>query len=104
MHRAFAAQAAAQPAACCLSTDDASLSYAEVAAAADALAARLAAAGAGVGAPVGIMLERGCGVVITMLAALQAGAAYVALDTSYPADRRVVGVPEQACRADRERL
>ena len=87
VHQAFESQAAACPAARCLCTDDASMSYGDVASASAALAARLTEAGAGPGAPVGIMLDRGFGMVVAMLAALRAGAAYVGLDPSFPAAR-----------------
>ncbi|MGX7829145.1 non-ribosomal peptide synthetase [Actinokineospora sp. 24-640] len=66
---------------------DRRLTYAELDRAAESLAQRLIHAGAAVGAPVGIHLERGLDWVVAALAALKAGAAYLPLDPDYPADR-----------------
>ena len=63
------------------------LSYADVASRVDALAGRLAAAGARAGTIVGLSLDRSIELPIAMLAVLRAGAAYLPLDPDYPADR-----------------
>ncbi|QOC93358.1 non-ribosomal peptide synthetase [Micromonospora craniellae] len=61
--------------------------YAELLAAADAVAATLRRAGVGRGDMVGVCCRRSTDLVVGMLGALRAGAAYVPLDPNYPADR-----------------
>ncbi len=61
--------------------------YRELNAQADALAARLQAAGVRAGDFVGIFMSKSVELYAGMLAVLKAGAAYVPLDLSYPADR-----------------
>ncbi|RDS83646.1 amino acid adenylation domain-containing protein [Dyella monticola] len=63
------------------------LSYAELDARADRVAAGLIAAGVGVGAPVALLLERSPEALIAILGILKAGAAYLPLDPSYPPER-----------------
>ncbi|MEW5926454.1 MAG: amino acid adenylation domain-containing protein [Gemmatimonadota bacterium] len=63
------------------------LTFAELERRADALARRLAGAGVGVDGRVGLLLERGAETVVAVLGILRAGAAYVALDPSYPDER-----------------
>ena len=63
------------------------LTYAELDAAADQLARRLRARGAGPGRPVALALERSVDLPVAILAALKAGAAYVPIDPAYPAAR-----------------
>ena len=67
--------------------DGAALSYGEVEARASALAARLRGLGAGPGRPVALALDRSPALVVGMLAALRAGAAYLPLDPSHPPAR-----------------
>jgi amino acid adenylation domain-containing protein len=62
--------------------------YAEVAAAASDLAARLAAAGVAPGDRVGIMAARRAGGPVAILAVLWCGAAYVPVDPGWPSARR----------------
>ncbi|MGL4308871.1 MAG: amino acid adenylation domain-containing protein [Paracoccaceae bacterium] len=64
-----------------------SLSYAEVDAATDALAAELALRGITAGGYVGIAAANGVDAVLGMLATLKAGAAYVPLPAYYPEER-----------------
>ncbi|WP_129661312.1 amino acid adenylation domain-containing protein [Rothia halotolerans] len=64
-----------------------SLTYRELADAVDALAARLAGRGVGRESAVAIALPRGCDLLVSMLAVLRAGAAYVPLDLDHPAAR-----------------
>lgn len=61
--------------------------YAELNARANRLARHLLALGAAPGRPVAMLLERGAAAVGTILAALKAGAGYLALDPGYPARR-----------------
>ena len=63
------------------------LSYAALNAQANRLARHLRAQGAGPGATVAIAAERSPSLVVGLLAVLKAGAAYVPVDPSYPADR-----------------
>lgn len=62
-------------------------SYAELDAAANRLAHRLRALGAGAGEIVGISLERSADAVLALLAVLKSGAGYVMLDPAYPRER-----------------
>ncbi|SOD02868.1 amino acid adenylation domain-containing protein, partial [bacterium JGI 053] len=87
MHRLFAEQAARTPDAVVLAWDGGTLTFAELDAAASRLARLLRRRGVAAGGRVGFCLERGPEVVVTMLAALKAGAAYVPLDAAYPAER-----------------
>ncbi|NEA47190.1 AMP-binding protein, partial [Streptomyces sp. SID10815] len=66
---------------------DGELSYAELDARADVLAHRLRGLGVGRGARVGVLLERGTGLLVALLGVLKADAAYVPLDPLHPARR-----------------
>ncbi|MEW5930501.1 MAG: amino acid adenylation domain-containing protein, partial [Gemmatimonadota bacterium] len=83
----FAAQVRRTPDAEALVAGGERLTYAELARRADSLARRLAAAGVGPEARVGILLDRAADMVAAMLGVLAAGGAYVPLDPEYPADR-----------------
>ncbi|WP_020722883.1 non-ribosomal peptide synthetase [Actinomadura atramentaria] len=83
----FAERAAATPGAVALVAGDAALTYAELDARAGRLAAALAARGAGPEERVAIVLPRVPDLVVAVLAAHRAGAAYVPVDPEYPADR-----------------
>ncbi|GAB6901775.1 non-ribosomal peptide synthetase [Kineosporia succinea] len=63
------------------------LTYAELDARANRLAHRLIAAGAGRGQVVAVAVPRGIELVVSLLAVLKSGAAYLAIDLDYPADR-----------------
>ncbi len=63
------------------------VTYGELDDQADRLAATLRAAGAGPGSCVGVVLPRSARHVVTTLAVLKAGAAYLPLDPATPADR-----------------
>lgn len=67
--------------------DGTGLTYRELDARADALADRLRKRGVGAESLVGICVERSLNLVVGILGILKAGAAYVPLDPSYPADR-----------------
>jgi amino acid adenylation domain-containing protein len=68
--------------------DETRLSYAELAERAGAVAGELTRLGVGPEDRVGIHLRRGVGAVVTVIGVLQAGAAYVPIDVSYPKLRR----------------
>ncbi len=63
------------------------LTYRQLNSRANQLAHFLRKQGAGPGVPVGVSMERSLAMVVALLGALKAGAAYVPLDPTYPADR-----------------
>ncbi|MFJ9351606.1 non-ribosomal peptide synthase/polyketide synthase [Streptomyces sp. NPDC101237] len=83
----FRAQAARTPAATAVVFEDTALTYAELDARVDRLARTLAARGAAAEATVAVALPRSLALVVTLLAAHRAGAAYLPLDTGNPAER-----------------
>ena len=87
VHERFAQAAARFPDRAAVVFDGQETSYAALDAAANRLAHRLRALGAGPEARVAICLERSAEVVVAVLAALKAGAAYLPLDPSLPAAR-----------------
>lgn len=87
MHAAFAEQVKRTPDAVALIHEDKKTTYAELADRAQAMAARLQAAGVSRGDRVGLHLRRGPEMVASAMGILMAGAAYVPMDPDYPADR-----------------
>ncbi|WP_347556844.1 amino acid adenylation domain-containing protein [Robbsia sp. KACC 23696] len=85
---AIAAWAVTRPDAPALVAPERSLSYAELEACVVKTVALLAAHGVGRGGVVGLSLPRSAGLVVALLAAMRAGAAYLPLDPSWPASRR----------------
>ncbi|MCD9875952.1 non-ribosomal peptide synthetase [Streptomyces guryensis] len=83
----WSAQVAATPDADAVLDHGIPLSYRELDARAEQLAARLTALGAGPERVVGIALPRTAELVVAVLAVLKSGAAYLPLDPAYPADR-----------------
>ncbi|WP_309240084.1 amino acid adenylation domain-containing protein [Actinomadura sp. J1-007] len=83
----FEAQAARTPDDVALVCGDASLTYAELNERANRLAHELIARGAGPEDRVALVLPRTPEIVVAILAAHKAGAAYVPIDPEYPADR-----------------
>jgi amino acid adenylation domain-containing protein/non-ribosomal peptide synthase protein (TIGR01720 family) len=83
----FAERVARRPHAPALSYGGRQTSYVELASRSRAWARRLAACGIADEALVGIYLERSPEAIIAMLAALEAGGAYLPLDPSYPKER-----------------
>ena len=83
----FQAQAARTPDAVAVAGEDGSLTYAELNVAANRLARRLAAAGAGPEQLVAVVMDRSAGLITALLAVLKTGAAYLPVDPAYPAPR-----------------
>ncbi|MFD0076937.1 amino acid adenylation domain-containing protein [Streptomyces sp. NPDC127166] len=87
IHELIARRAVRTPDAPALVTDEETLGYGVLDARAGALAARLRTAGVGRGDTVGVLLERGASLVVTALAVLKCGAAYLPLDPRLPEAR-----------------
>uniref|UniRef100_A0A5Q5BMC9 Amino acid adenylation n=2 Tax=unclassified Mycobacterium TaxID=2642494 RepID=A0A5Q5BMC9_MYCSS len=87
VHCAFTEAARRTPDAVALSWDGGTLTYREVDAAADRLAAGLTARGVGAETPVAVRLSRGPDYVIAMLAVLKAGGMIVPLDPGMAGER-----------------
>ncbi|MFI1708376.1 amino acid adenylation domain-containing protein [Streptomyces griseoruber] len=87
IHRRFAEQAARTPDAVALTGDAGTLTYAELDARSDALAHRLLALGVRPEERVAVLLERSPELIVSLLAVLKAGGAYMPLDARSPADR-----------------
>jgi len=83
----ISARARRRPEATAVHSGTASLSYAELDRRAAALAGVLASRGIAPGGRVGVYLSRDTDLVVTLLAVLRAGAAYVPLDPQYPRER-----------------
>ncbi len=87
LHTLFERQARLKPDATAVASDDAALTYADLAAYSNKLARHLQALGVGPGKFVGICLDRTPEAIAAILAVLKAGGAYVPLDPAYPHDR-----------------
>jgi amino acid adenylation domain-containing protein/non-ribosomal peptide synthase protein (TIGR01720 family) len=87
LHQLFARQAERTPEATALVWRDQLVSYAEMSRRARTLAHRLRREGVGPEVAVGILLGRTPGLVVALLAVLEAGGFYVPLDPSLPAER-----------------
>ena len=85
--QSIAAQAQRQPDAVALVCAERSLTYAELERQAEHLCTVLRLKGAAPEVIVGVALERSLELVVTLLAIMKTGAAYVPLDLEYPADR-----------------
>ncbi|MFJ7205932.1 amino acid adenylation domain-containing protein [Streptomyces sp. NPDC098789] len=83
----FSARAALTPGAPAVLFEDTVLSYAELDARTSALASLLAEYGVGPESRVAVALPRSVEFVVAVLAVLKTGAAYVPVDTDYPAER-----------------
>ncbi|MEU5424983.1 amino acid adenylation domain-containing protein [Streptomyces olivoreticuli] len=83
----FEAQAAARPRALAARHGDRTLTYGELGARSDALAARLLARGVEPGSPVGVCGSRSLEALVALLGILKAGCAYVPLDEDLPPAR-----------------
>lgn len=98
IHTLFEQQVAMRPDAVALVCGDLSLSYAQLNQRANALAHCLLALGVKPEDRVVIVLERSADSVISMLAVLKAGAAYVPVDPAYPRER-IDFIVQDACPA-----
>ncbi|WP_406111984.1 amino acid adenylation domain-containing protein [Kitasatospora purpeofusca] len=78
---------------------DGELSYAALEARANRLAHHLAAIGVGPGTAVGVALDRCQDLPVAFLGVLKAGAAYVPLDTAYPAERLALMIEDTGIKA-----
>jgi amino acid adenylation domain-containing protein len=84
---AFERQASRTPDAVAVVCEDVQLTYAELNAAANRLARALVAEGVRAEDVVGVALPRSADLVVTLLAVMKAGAAYLPLDLDHPRDR-----------------
>ena len=87
VHELFEAQVARRPNAVAVTCGKDMLTYAQLNARANQLAHFLRRRGAGPESLVAIYMDRSLNMVIAILAIMKAGAAYVPLDSTYPADR-----------------
>ncbi|MBB5868896.1 amino acid adenylation domain-containing protein [Allocatelliglobosispora scoriae] len=86
----IAAVVASTPDAVAIVDSGRELTYAQLDTEVAAVAGALAARGAGPGALIGVCLPRSVPMVVTMLAVLRCGAAYLPLDVSHPQPRRAM--------------
>ncbi|MCY1684001.1 non-ribosomal peptide synthetase [Kocuria sp. SL71] len=87
VHELFERAARSGPESPAVVWDSGSMSYEELDRASNRLARRLMRAGVDVGSTVGLMLSRGPGMVVSVLASLKAGARYLPIDPELPAER-----------------
>ncbi|MFC7518964.1 amino acid adenylation domain-containing protein, partial [Herbaspirillum sp. GCM10030257] len=87
VHELFEQHAERAPHACAMVHEDTEVSYAELNERANRLARFLREQGVGPDTLVGLCLERGIDMIVSLVAVLKAGGAYVPLDARYPAKR-----------------
>ena len=87
VHELFERQAAETPEALAVVCEDERLTYAELNERANRLAHHLRRLGVGAESRVGVMMNRGAWMVVSLLGVLKAGGAYVPLDPEYPRER-----------------
>ncbi|HEX9937035.1 MAG TPA: amino acid adenylation domain-containing protein, partial [Longimicrobium sp.] len=87
IHELFQAQAARTPGAVAVRFEEASLTYRELNERANQLAHHLRGHGVGAEVRVGVLMERSLEMVVSLLAVLKAGGAYMPLDPGLPAER-----------------
>jgi amino acid adenylation domain-containing protein len=95
LHGTFHAQALRTPDAVAVSTDRASLTYAELDERTDRLARHLMGRGVGRGAVVAVLMERCLDLPVAVIGILKAGCAYLPLDPAAPPER-LAGLVEQS--------
>ncbi len=98
LHGRFQAVARARPHAPALTFRGETLTYAELDARADRLAAALRGMGAGPEVRIGLCVERSLETIVGILGILKAGAAYVPVDPGYPAERLAYLLEDSAVR------
>ncbi|MFE0582148.1 amino acid adenylation domain-containing protein [Streptomyces sp. NPDC058874] len=96
VHALFEDRAARDPQALALVCGEDRLDYGSLNTRANRLAHHLTALGIGRGDTVAVLVERGPDLVVALLAALKAGAAYTLLDPDFPADRLAGAVADCA--------
>lgn len=94
----FERQVARTPTRCAVVFGDASLTYDELNRRANRVARQLLSLGAGKGACVGVLLERGLDLLVVLLAIQKSGAAYLPLDPKHPAERRAYMLEDSGCK------
>ncbi|MEW5928253.1 MAG: amino acid adenylation domain-containing protein, partial [Gemmatimonadota bacterium] len=98
VHRLVEAQAARTPDRVAVEGGSGALTYTELDARADGLAARLRAHGVGPESRVAVLLDRSPEMVVALLAVLKSGGAYVPLDPAHPAERLALILRDSAAR------
>jgi nonribosomal peptide synthetase DhbF len=97
LHTLIETTAARTPDAVAVRCDVASLTYAALDARANRLARLLVARGAAPDRVVGVAVPRSFDLVVTLLAVLKSGAAYLPLDPDYPAERLALMLDDARC-------
>ncbi|MFH9353658.1 amino acid adenylation domain-containing protein [Kitasatospora sp. NPDC017646] len=97
LHEIFAEVAAAVPDRVAVVDGRRSMSYAELDVAANRLAHRLVALGAGPERLVGLCTERTVDLVVAVLAVLKSGAGYLPLDPTHPVSRSTFALDDAGC-------
>ena len=87
VHQLFSVKAAERPDAVALEAGSTKLTYRELDERSDRLASTLQSRGAAPGKFVGVCLERTTDLIVSLIAVLKTGAAYLPLDPQYPQDR-----------------
>ncbi len=98
VHEAFEAQADRTPDAVALVDGDRSITYRELDKRANQVAHEILAQGVAPDQMVGIFIERSIEMMVGLLGILKAGAAYVPMDPSYPADRLAIILEDTKAR------
>ncbi len=98
LEQLISAQAASTPDRVAVEFEGTTLSYAELDARANRLAHYLLGLGVEPEEPVGVSLRRSADLVVALLGVLKAGAAYVPVDPSFPADRRSFMLEDSGAR------